>query len=445
MGFALNLLGWLVKLAVLAAILLVMSSCTMLGLNYASLETDNKPEAVPPITASSLAEWEAGRDSLVRTFDEYIYGPWPDGLGVELVERRMVDEAFAGGTGTLEDLAIRIGDGEGAQVFHVALAIPDVSAPAPLIISQTFGGNCGAFPGAAITGTDGQNCATSGSDMPGWVPRIFGEYIALVPIEQYFERGYAYATWQASDLVPDETASARQVMAGLTTGDSPAPTGTIAAWGYGFSAIIDVLENDPRLDQDRIAALGHSRHAKSAMEAAVHDRRISAVVAHQSGFGGAASSRSRSGETVDRMINGARAFLIMKLEGYPHWFDPTYADYADHTENLPVDQHQFIGLVAPTPLFLGNGRRDVWSDPNSTYRMAVAADKVYELYDTEGLNQKGMQDFAPGAPLSYYIRPGGHSIVQRDITAFMDFLDNAMPQRNRVPMEANAVSVSPNN
>lgn len=445
MSFVVNALGWLLKLAILAAILLVMSSCTMLGLNYASLETDNKPDARPPITATSLAGWQAGRDELIKTFEDYVYGPWPEGLAVELVDRRMVDERFADGAGTLEDLVIRIGEGDGAQDFHVALAIPKSATPAPLIISQTFGGNCAAFPGAAIRGSEGQNCAISGSDMPGWVTRIFGEYIALVPIDQYFERGYAYATWQASDLVPDTNGEAQKVMARLTSDGSPVPTGTVAAWGYGFSAIIDVLEGDARIDPDRIAVFGHSRHAKSAMVAAVHDRRIDAVVSHQSGFGGAASSRSKTGETVDRMLHGARAFVIGRLDGYPHWFDPAYSQYADHTEDLPVDQHQFIGLVAPTPMLLGNGRRDVWSDPNSTYRMAEAGDKVYELYGLDGLDQEGMQDFTPDAALSYYIRPGGHSIVQRDITAFMDFLDEAMPQRNDVPGEANSASVSPDN
>ncbi|MEQ9316383.1 MAG: hypothetical protein RLN72_11075 [Henriciella sp.] len=442
MGFVLSVGGWLVRLVILVILVVGMSSCTMLGLNYASLEVDNKPDATPAITASSLADWDAQRPALIETFEEVVYGPWPEGLAVELVDRRLVNPELAGGKGRLEELTVRVGSGEGARDFKVALAIPNTGTPAPLIISQTYGSNCGAFPGEDLQTANGGSCFDAPA-MPGFVTRIFGEFIILVPIEQFFDRGYAYASWRAGDMIPDADGAAQAVMAGLTSNGSPPPTGTVAGWGYGFSAIIDVLAGDANLDMERIAVLGHSRHGKSAMVAGVYDRRIKAVIAHQSGFGGAASSRSRTGETVERMVNGARA-LIFGLEGYPHWFAPKYSEYASHVEDLPVDQHQYIALLAPTPLFLGNGRRDVWSDPNSTYRMAAAADRVYELHGSEGLSQDGMQDFQPSTDLSYYIRPGGHSITQRDITAFMDFADAALApdKRELVPEAANAASVS---
>ncbi|MGB3627439.1 MAG: alpha/beta hydrolase [Henriciella sp.] len=443
MGIVLSILGWLGRLIILAVLVVGMSSCTMLGLNYASLEVDNKPDARPAIKASSLSQWEARRPALMKTFEDVVYGPWPEGLDVDLVDRRMVNPELAGGKGRLEELTIRVGSGEGARDFKVALATPNTGGPAPLIVSQTFGSNCGAFPGEALTTGEGESCAEA-AKMPGFVTRIFGEFIILVPIEQYFDRGYAYATWKAGDMIPDRDGEAQAVMAKMAGEDSVAPTGTVAGWGYGFSAIIDVLEDDADLDMNAIAVLGHSRHGKSAMVAGVYDRRIGAVISHQSGFGGAASSRSRTGETVKRMVNGARA-LVFSLEGYPHWFAPAYADYASHVEDLPVDQHQYIALLAPTPIFLGNGRRDVWSDPNSTYRMAEGADPVYELYGSEGLAQDGMQDFRPATDLSYYIRPGGHSITQQDITAFMDFADAALgvPPREDVPEASNAASVSP--
>ena len=54
----LRLIIWcLVRLPLLILILvlgLVMSSCTMLGLNYASLEVDNKPAPSPAIEAQAL-------------------------------------------------------------------------------------------------------------------------------------------------------------------------------------------------------------------------------------------------------------------------------------------------------------------------------------------------------------------------------------------------------
>lgn len=434
-------LSWTLRLVAAVILLVMLTNCTMLGLNYASLDVDNKPDARPQIEATTLAEWESGRDALIGTFEETVYGPWPDGQAVSLVSRTVIDQGFAGGRGTLEELLIEVGTGDGARRFHVALALPGSDRPVPLIISQTFSSNCGAFPGAKLTAPGGGDCADYDT-MPGFVEAIFGEFIALVPIEQYFDRGYAYATWQAGEFIPDRQGEAQAVMEAMVGEDVRAPSGTLAGWGYGFSAIIDALESDPAIGTDAIAVMGHSRHAKSAMVAAVHDRRIAAVVSHQSGFGGAASSRSETGETVERMVEGARALGVLSMDGYPHWFAPAFADYASHTEDLPVDQHQFIALVAPTPMVLGNGRRDVWSDPNSTYRMAEAADPVYELYGTDGLDQTGMQDFNAAAQLSYFLRPGGHSITQRDIDAFLEFLDAAMPRGNQVSDAPNGDSLT---
>ncbi|RIJ23900.1 hypothetical protein D1224_06520 [Henriciella barbarensis] len=434
-------LSWTLRLVVGAVLLVLMTNCTMLGLNYASLEVDSKPDARPEITATALSEWEDGRNALIETFETFVYGPWPEGQAVRLVSRTMIDDGFAGGRGSLEELVIEVGSDDGARRFHVALALPESETPVPLIISQTFSSNCGAFPGATLTAPGGGDCADH-ETVPGFVEAIFGEFIALVPIEQYFDRGYGYATWQAGEFIPDRQGEAQAVMDAMAGDGVAAPTGTLAGWGYGFSAIIDALEGDPAINADAVAVMGHSRHAKSAMVAAVYDRRISAVVSHQSGFGGAASSRSETGETVERMVDGARALGVLSMEGYPHWFAPAFADYASHTEDLPVDQHQFIALVAPTPMLLGNGRRDVWSDPNSTYRMAEAADPVYELYGTQGLDQDGMRDYNPEAALSYYLRPGGHAITQRDISTFLDMLDAAMPQGNRVPDTANGDSLT---
>ena len=198
----------------------------------------------------------------------------------------------------------------------------------------------------------------------------------------------------------------------------------ITAWAYGYSAVMDVLVLDPKIDASRIAVLGHSRHGKAALVAGAFDPRIGAVLAHQSGYGGAASSRATVGEGIDKMLNGVRALpLLPKLPGYPHWFAPEFQDYADRLEEIPVDQHQLIALNAPTPVFLGNARRDVWSDPNSTYRMAEAADRVYELYGRTGLDQAGLQDYNPAADIAFFLRRGGHGVHQSDVDAFLVFLD----------------------
>ena len=409
------LLWFLARLPLLVLILvvaLVMSSCTMLGMNYASLETVNKPAPSPALDVPAITiEGSPEREVLKRKFEDVLYGPWPAGMPVSFGDWQMIDPEYLDGRGTLEEVEITIGRGEGARSFILVTAFPKVSGPVPVVISQTFADTCSVFPGEPLTDADGEICDGSMMEgFPGWAAtQIFGTYIALAPVERYFDAGLAYASFYASDFIPDRKKQAPEAMAAL--GGPVNPTSALMAWAYSFTAAVDVLDADPRIDPKAIGVMGHSRHGKSALIAAVWDRRIAAVVAHQSGFAGASLSRSRTGERLDRMA-----------KGYPHWLAPEAQDWIDRLDDIPVDQHELLALVAPTPVLLGNGRRDVWSDPNSSYRAAEAASAAYEATGHAGLTASGMRDFDPAAGISWWLRSGGHSVVSEDIDAFTVFL-----------------------
>lgn len=391
---------------------LVMSSCTMLGLNYASLETANKPVPKPEINVAALLQDDAYRNQLMERFETVLYGPWPEGLPVSWDEPRLVDGNLFGGKGRLEEIPVTIGQGDGASLFHLVLATPSSPGPHPVIISQTFSSNCAAFPGYPVSATDNTIC--DGSEMDGTfgfvATQIFGTYIAKVPLERFMDAGIAYASFYGSDFVPDRRTDARDVMAKL--GGPVAPTSTLMAWAYAYSAASQALETQSDLDADAMVLLGHSRFGKAALLAGVWDKRIDGVIAHQAGFAGASLSRSQTGEGLKRMG-----------ESYPHWLAPQAQDWFDRLDELPVDQHQLLGLLAPTPVLLGNGRRDVWSDPNSSYRAAQAASSLYTAAGTLGLPDGGMkQDFHPEAGIAWWMRPGGHSVVSEDIDTFIAFV-----------------------
>ncbi len=397
----------------LAFTLFVASNCTMLTLNYASLETDNKPDAKPEIMAATLDEWQAQIEPTRAAFVDHVYGPWPTGLPVSFGEPRIVDPDYLG-RGVLEEVKITVGEGPGARSFHMGVAYPASTnaTAAPIVIGQTFSSNCATFNGAPLTAPDGGLC-DGPPNVPGIFTYILGEFIAVAPVDQYLERGYAFASFYSSEFVPDRKEEGRAVLAGLTGGDA-VPTSALAAWAYAFSAAIDYFDEDDRIDPERTAVYGHSRFGKVALVAGAWDNRIEAVLAHQSGFGGASLSRSTVGEGLKRIFRS-----------YPHWFDPAYGEYAGRLKELPVDQHQLLALIAPTPVLLGNGRRDVWSDPNSSYRAAEAADRIYELYGVRGLDQDGLRDFNPNAELAFHMRAGAHGVQQEDIDAFLDFMDGA--------------------
>ena len=76
----LRVLRW-IGLGLLALVLLLIgTSCTMLGLNYASLDTANKPAATPAINVRALVSDPAERTRLKGLLQETLYGAWPDGL-----------------------------------------------------------------------------------------------------------------------------------------------------------------------------------------------------------------------------------------------------------------------------------------------------------------------------------------------------------------------------
>ncbi len=406
----LKIFKWVGLVLIFAITALIMSSCTMLGLNYASLETANKPAPGPALDAAGFAGMAP---DIRKTFEEQLYGPWPANLPIRAGAWRMVDSDYLGGAGTLQEVPITVGSGEGARTFHLAVALPKRASnrPVPILIGQTFSDNCSVFPDAALTAPEGSLC--DGSRMTGlggfMVTRIFGTYIARVPMQRYFDAGLGYANFHGSELVPDSKAGGPPVLAALSPG--PVPTGTLMAWAYGFHAAALVLETDPRIRKDATIPVGHSRYGKAGLIAAAWADNIDGAVAHQSGFAGAASSRSPTGERLDRMA-----------KTYPHWLAPVLQEHLDDPDWLTYDQHYLLALAAPKPLFLGNGRRDVWSDPNSTWRNAQAADVIYEALGVSGLPETNMQDFQPGAELSYYLRPGGHSVVSEDIDAFIAFM-----------------------
>ncbi len=417
-------LKWIFRLIFAGITIAMMSSCTMLGLNYASLNTDNKPEPSPAL-ALPFDDVETR-----ATLENELYGPWPANLPVSVSDARVIDDNYLGGRGTLEEVDLTIGEGDGARTFPVVIAYPNKarSTPVPLIISQTFSDNCSVFPEDPVTEFGGEIC--DGSNMTGAIgfiaTNIFGTYIAYAPIDRYFDAGLAYASFSGWSFVPDTNGSAQTVMADL--GPGPLPTSALMSWAYGFHAAAGVFGSDPRIQADSIVALGHSRYGKAALIASGWSNRIAAALAHQSGFGGGSSSRSTTGETLVRMA-----------KSYPHWLRPDLGTELEEGLILTLDQHYLLALSAPKPILLGNGRRDVWSDPNSSFVLAKAADAIYEARGSDGLSDtENMRAFDPGATISYWLRAGGHSVVSEDIDAFTAFMSAHFdtPSRNEMTLQS---------
>jgi hypothetical protein len=364
--------------------------------------------ASPSLASVDRAGWEAGRDELQQAFRDRIYGELPAPEPARILTHALIEAQAFDGLGRIEQYTLDLSGFE----THLVVILPNTgTAPFPTLILQMFCGNRSALGGrediAPPAAAHAPECNGGLQDAP--VRMIFGRYIMEPPITEILAHGYAIALIYPGDIVPDHPGGAAERLAELVPGQ---PSGAIAAWAWVYSRVVDVLDGDERFDNDRTAVWGHSRNGKAALLAGAFDQRIDLVIAHQSGTGGTALTRTGVGESVEAITSD-----------YPHWFAPAYAGYAGEPAGIPIDQHELIALMAPRPLLIGGGWRDRWSDPQSSFRAAQGANPVYRLYGSQGLTQTGLGDFDPAADIAVAMRPGLHGVQPADWENFLAFLD----------------------
>jgi hypothetical protein len=141
------------------------------------------------------------------------------------------------------------------------------------------------------------------------------------------------------------------------------------------------------------------------------------VIASVSGESGAALSRRNYGETVAHMTDPARYF---------YQFAPKYHSYSNKVDQLPVDAHMLVALMAPRPLLLQTGSTDYWSDPRGEFLSAVAAEPVYKLFGKTGPGTAVMPQAKDTSlllnDLGYYMHEGPHGVLPGDWTLFITYM-----------------------
>lgn len=408
----------------------VTNNATVLTLRWAPLVPQGQ-KALPPVLdihedappIRDVKEWEElGRKRIKTVLQREIYGMMPKNAQTSMISRQIIDEAAYEGLGIYIEYKMSVAPEfndrlQQPRTLTMAVVIPKTQGPHPVILIETFCPRWITLPHPAASKPDG----ASSDEPPEIIQFVFGRYNCTPPIKEILKAGFALAVVNATDFVPDKADSGLSTLAGFgAEKEDQNRWGAIAAWAWIYSRMVDILEDEPMTDNTGIIAYGHSRYGKSALLAAAFDERIDAVIAHQSGTGGASLNRKKVGESISNIT-----------QTYPHWFTPAYVSYAGREDKLTFDQHHLLALIAPRPLLLGNARRDVWSDPNGAFKAAQGALPVYALYGADNFKLDRLDQYKPDAAVAFWMRPGTHGTVEEDWPAFLEFLKYHFPLADR--------------
>jgi hypothetical protein len=356
------------------------------------------------------------RPEIVRLFEENQYGRAP------ARPQKMSFDVFDRGTPALDGKAIRrqvtvyfSRDKAGPKMDLLIYLPAGARQPVPLLLNLSFSANSSAVDDAGIK--PGEIWGKERKRVPAPPGKGFGR----LNVAPFLAKGIGVATVYYGDIDPDFLGGVPHGVRALylkpgQTEPAPGEWGAIAAWAWGLSRAMDYLETDKGVDAKRVAILGVSRLGKTVMWAGARDPRIAMVIASCSGEGGAALSRRNYGETIAHLTEPSR---------YPYQFCANYGKFAKSVDRFPVDAHLLIALIAPRPVLLQTGDKDVWSDPKGEFLAAVAAGPVYRLLGKQDL---GTDQLPPAGqpifnPLGFLMHAGGHGTIPTDWEQFLKFIE----------------------
>jgi hypothetical protein len=349
------------------------------------------------------------RPELERIFSDYIVGRVPTNVPTMTWHVASEERETVGTTpvitqhliGHAEDAAYPLLDVN----MEVTLTRPaNATSPVPLVVELTFEN----YPRPRASALEKAAAPPSPADGPTWK-------------EQVIARGWGYVLILPTTLQADNAAGLTSGIIGLANHGqprSPEQWGTLRAWAWGASRLLDYLSTDPAIDGKRVAIEGHSRFGKAALVTMAYDPRFAVLYSSSSGAGGANLARRRFGEQMENIAAPAEYY----------WMAGNYLRFAaagTTPNDMPVDMHELIAMCAPRPVFIGGGVTDGdgWADTRGTFLAEVAAGPVYRLL---GKRDLGTTTFPPvgtaliSGDLGFRQHNGGHTPIP-NFPTFLEF------------------------
>lgn len=373
--------------------------------NYNEGKANIHPELPDPLKAEDGTQiptpqqwWDTRRPELLALFDEEVYGHTPDAMPAVKWDVTATRTIELGGHAAIEKTLYGVVDNSAYPELSVniraVLVLPaNTTAPVPVLLQ---------FSGGMFL----ERAQERARQADSWQAQALG-------------RMWGHAYLDTTSVQVDNGTSLTTGIIGLVNQGQPRDMndwGALKAWAWGASRILDYLETDSAVDASRVAVEGHSRWGKAALVAMAYDTRFSMGYISSSGAGGAKLHRRNYGELIEN---------VAAVNEY-HWMAGNYLKYAGPLQwnDLPVDAHELIALVAPRPLFIGAGNEgDLWVDPRGMFMAAAAAQAVYELLGAKGMGTSDFPALESGllaGDLAYRQHAEGHT-DQPNWPVFLDF------------------------
>lgn len=349
------------------------------------------------------------RPEILRMFEQLQYGRVPEKFAKPRFEVHEKAAAALNGAAIRSQVTIHFSPSPDGPKADLLIYLPaNARGSVPLLLNAGFGANSSAVDDPGI------RPGTVWNREKQRVPASQGRAFGRMNVTPLLEKGIGWATVYYGDFDPDFDGGVSLGVRSLFPKPDSDQWGTISAWSWGLSRVLDYLETDSRIDAKRVGLTGVSRLGKTVLWTGARDQRFSLVIASCSGEGGAALGKRIYGETMRHMA-----------VRYGYQFAGNYTKWSERISEYPIDAHMLIALMAPRPLLLQTGTTDGWSDPKGEFLAAVAAEPAYKLFGKRGLETTEMPppNQMIGHTLSYVMHEGGHGMIPGDWAHFIRFME----------------------